>query len=480
MKKNTRVLIALIIAFVMFSSPAFAITEQESRGTYDYLMVENVAGIVSNYYRFDTTREYLMNAAFYEKLIHPDGDIEDMISAIMSSLDKHSSYMTKEEYEYMIAHTISGEFAGIGVSINRISGRIVVISPIIDSPADAAGILPNDIIAYVNGENVLESTVEYVQAKVTGEIGTSVNIGILRGTEILYFDIVRAKINETTVRTKILDSNIGYIMVTNFNKNTAEEAKIALEEFDEKGIEKLIVDVRNNPGGELTAAVNFCDLFIPKGVVAHIKYKDSSNNEIFYSQLKEKKYELVVLINGGSASASELFSGSVKDTYSGTIIGETTYGKGTVQTIMPFNPTGGALRITIAEYLTAGGRSINNVGVTPDYSIENKFEYRDTSELVDMKVTLELKSGDENEAVLALEQRLVFLGYMEDVADEVYDEKTVDAVKTFQAHRNLGAIGEANVETLMNLNNIDYDNIKFSVDCQLDTAVKYLATGVIN
>lgn len=479
MKKITKSLVAIILAALMLCPASFAMTEQEAKGSYEYMVLDNVANVIDKYYKFDVTKERVMNAAFKEKLMHPDGDLEDMISTMMSSLDKNSSYLTKDEYAYMMQHTISGEFAGIGVSINRISGRIVVISPMVGSPAEAAGILPNDVIAYVNGEDVLDATVEYVQSVVTGPVGTTVNIGILRGTEIKYFDITRAKISETTVIPEILDENIGYMRVTNFNQNTPDEAEKALAEFDEKGINKLIVDVRNNPGGELSAAVRFCGLFVPKGVVAHIRYKESINNEIYYSELEDKKYDLVVLVNDGSASASELFSGSIQDTYAGMLIGVTTYGKGTVQTIFPYSPTGGALRLTIAEYLTAGGRSVNEVGVTPDYTIENKTEFRDTSGFSELDVTGELKAGDENENVLALEQRLVFLGYMEDTADEVYDETTEDAVETYQVYRNLSSTGVADINTLMNINNVDYEKIEFDVDCQLDAAINYLTKGTI-
>ena len=211
--------------------------------------------------------------------------------------------------------------------------------------------------------------------------------------------------------------------------------------------------------------------------MASVHYLDEEETEYFYSDLENPKYKLAVLINGESASASELFAAAVKDTEAGVLIGETTYGKGTMQSIIPFQYTGGALRLTVAEYLSAHGNKVNNVGVIPDQTVENKTETYDVSYFEDIDVTSESKINDDSQNVLALEQRLDFLGYNVGTVDTVFDEKTQKGLSTFQVYRNLPVTGTLNTETALDLNSIDYENLRFEVDLQYETAKNYLKTG---
>ena len=478
--RKKKILCAVLACIMIFSlhTAVVAGMTQEEYGEYQYQVLEHAANIISAYYKFGTKTSYLLTAAFYEKLTNPDADIEDMIAKMMSTLDPNSTYLTNDEYQQMINHTIVGEFGGIGVSIMERSGRIIVVDTIEGSPARKAGILPNDVIASVDGVNVLGKSPEYLQTYASGAVGTPVTIGILRGDQELSFDLIRDVIKDTCVFATI-DEGVGYLRVGRFNQTTTPDTKRALAAFDVLGVDKIIIDIRDNPGGELNSVVDFCNLFIPKGVVASTHYLDESADEVFYSNLEETKYKIAVLVNSSSASAAELFAAAVKDTESGVVIGETTYGKGTMQAILSFPDTGGALRLTIAEYYSAGGNRVNNVGVIPDQTVLNKAETKDVSYFSDLDVTVESKLYDDSQNVLALEQRLDFLGYLTCTPDSIFDEKTENALKTYQIYRNLPSTGTLNMETALDLNSLDYGSFKFEVDKQYETAKNYLKTGVI-
>lgn len=474
---------ALLLAFMLFAIPAQALAEEDGSsaqtrfyGQYQFSVLSVAAKIIENGYRFGVTSGDLLSGAFYEKLVNPGADIEDMLGVMMASLDAHSSYLNAEEYKYWIDHTISGTFAGIGVSVVQAGDRVVVITPLAGSPAEEAGIKANDVIVSVNGEGMIGKSVQYLQSVIAGEEGTFVNIGIQRGDRLLSFDIKRAVVRDSTVTWSVKDG-VGIIRVTGFNPTTAEDAKKALADFDGQGIKDIIIDERNNPGGELLSVVDFCNLFIPKGPVASMKFKNSQNDETYYSTLEKPKYRLAVLINGASASAAELFAAAVKDTKAGAVIGENSYGKGTMQTLIPFEYTGGALRLTVAEYYSAHGNKVNGVGVRPDYTVHDGAVYKDVSYLKPIELTKESRIYDESDNVLAYEQRLELLGYFEGKPDRFFDEETKKALESYQTFRKLPVTGTANLETSLDLNSVDFENMPFSNEAQMNTALQYLKTG---
>ena len=238
------------------------------------------------------------------------------------------------------------------------------------SPAESAGMKSADIIVSVDGEPIKGLFTDEVVDLITGEEGTKVKIGVKRSgkTTPIYFNIPREEIKINPVSHKILKGDIGYINISQFNDNTYEKLLPVLKEFDNKNISNIIIDLRDNPGGLLDEVVKVSKKFIPKGPIVHIKYRDKIE-ETHYSKLPKAKYKLAVLVNENSASASEIFAGAVQDTKVGTIIGVTTYGKGTVQQILPL-PNGDGMKLTIAEYLTPKKRSINGKGVVPDIEVE--------------------------------------------------------------------------------------------------------------
>ncbi len=406
--------------------------------------------------------------------------IEGAVKGIFDTLDKNSSYYDPEEYEEFFGH-ISGDFSGIGVYIVEEDGYVTVLSPIQGTPADKAGLLAGDKIVSVDGVDIKGYTTEEAANIIKGETGTQVKIGILREGEkdILYFDITRDVIKINPVSYEILEDDIGYIRISQFNSHTLENIETALAEMDSKNIEKLVIDLRNNPGGLLDEVVAILNYFIPEGPIVHEK---RNNDQIIThsSSLKETKYELAVLVNEGSASASEIFAGAVQDTEVGTIIGTTTYGKGTVQTIYGMNHFGKSegLKITTAEYFTANMRSINGIGVEPDIVVENTpptFDI-DLADIPNFRMKDKLTLNTVGLDVLAAEQILSILGYEVTEPDGVLDEITFEAIKKFQLDKGLWSYGTLDYTTQETLDEALSSYIAESIqDLQLQKAIEVLS-----
>lgn len=299
------------------------------------------------------------------------------IKGMVKTLDPHSSFLTPEDYKYMQVDT-EGKFEGLGIEISIKNDILTVISPIEGTPAYRAGIKPGDKIIKVNGEPTKDMTLIDAVKKMRGPKGTSVILSIIRGDPGVLKDItiVREVINITSVRYKVFNE-IGYIRISNFQKTTTSELDHALEEVKKDKILGLILDLRNNPGGLLEQSIEVVDRFIaPEKLVVSIKgrlSKGASNNQekSFYSDYPDSSLNIpmVVLVNIGSASASEIVAGALQDYSRAVIMGTQTFGKGSVQTILPLSD-GSGLRLTTAKYYSPKGKSIQEKGITPDIIVE--------------------------------------------------------------------------------------------------------------
>lgn len=377
--------------------------------------------------------------------VDTDKLIEEAIKGMFNSLDQHSSYYNPQEFSDLFEN-VSGDFSGIGVYITEEDGFVTVVTPIQGSPADNAGLKAGDKIATVDGEYIEGYTTDQAGKIIKGEPGTTVRIGIIREghSKLLYFDIVRETIKINPVSYEIKEDNIGYIKITQFNSHTLDNMKNTLKELDKQNITKLVIDLRNNPGGYLQEVIDVLEYFIPKGPIVHIKYGEGEL-ETYTSPLDEVKYDVVVLINEGSASASEIFAGAIQDSKVGTIIGTTSYGKGTVQTIYPiYHQNGvGGIKITVAEYLTPNKRSIDGKGVVPDIVVENTLPELE----IDLEDIPEFRKKNKPELnsvgldVLAAEQILTIIGYEINEPDGVMDQITFDAIKKFQESQGMFSYG---------------------------------------
>ncbi|MBI4402048.1 MAG: S41 family peptidase [Nitrospirae bacterium] len=300
--------------------------------------------------------------------------VQGAIRGMLSTLDPHSAYMTPEMYKEIQVET-KGEFGGVGIQIGIKENRLAVIAPIEGTPAQRAGIRAGDFITKVNDESTKDLTLMDAVQRMRGPKGTKVSVTIEReGTpEPLVFTLVRDIIKIESVRSKVIESNIAYIRLTQFQESTAKDLSRVLKQFREQKLQSTILDLRNNPGGLLTSAVDVSELFLGPGkLIVYIKGREGRKDE-YVSRSKEQPddYPMIVLVNEGSASASEIVAGAMQDWGRAVVIGTTTFGKGSVQTILPL-ADGSGLRLTTAKYYTPKGRSIQSTGITPDIVVKPK------------------------------------------------------------------------------------------------------------
>lgn len=307
-------------------------------------------------------------------------DIEDGIyKGIMQSLnDPYSVYYNEKEFKQLNEHT-SGEFGGIGVQVSASSGDLIeVIAPIKGTPGEKAGILPGDKIVKIEGETYFAKDLDKAVSIMRGEPGTNVNITIQRGEgsdlETIDLEITRAIIEVDSVYTKLLYDNIGYLQITGFQERTDEEFKKSLEDLKSQGAKKLILDLRNNPGGLLNVTMNIANVLMDNKVVINVKNKKGDEQVLKTSSGGSDDIPMVVLINKGSASASEVLSGALQDNQRAIIIGETSFGKGVIQNVYPLDNNGlnEGLKITTAQFFTPNNNKIHEVGITPDFQVPIK------------------------------------------------------------------------------------------------------------
>ena len=305
--------------------------------------------------------------------------IQNAIQGMVHSLDPHSAFLNAEDYKELQVDT-QGEFTGIGIQITLKDDLVTVISPIEGTPADRAGVQAGDKIVRVNGEAIKD--LQEAVKKMRGPIGTKVTVTVLRKGEIepLEFSLTREKIPIKSVKFSFLKPGYAFIRITNFSINTAQELKEALKtlESGKEPIKGLVLDLRNNPGGLLDQAVEISDYFLSKGNIVSIKGRDTRNNRVYnaHSNGEDRYYPMVVLINGGSASASEIVAGAFQDNQRALILGTTSFGKGSVQSVETLRD-GNGLKLTIARYYTPSGRSIQAQGIEPDILVERQSETPD-------------------------------------------------------------------------------------------------------
>jgi len=301
--------------------------------------------------------------------------IDSAINGVLQSLDPYSAYMSPELFKEMQTDT-SGQFGGLGIEIGMESGVVKVISPIDDTPASKAGIKAGDYIVRIGKEQVQGKSLMEAVKLMRGPVGSSINLTIRRKNvkKPLEFKIARKIIEVQSVASEVIskDKNLGYIRLKSFNDNSDKQFLKALKKFEKnKNIKGYVLDLRNNPGGLLTKAINITDFFLDDGEIVSTKGRNVSETRKFFARDGDEVNgkPLVVLINNGSASAAEIFAGALKDHKRAIILGENSYGKGSVQSIIPLQ-NGGGIRLTISKYYLRSGKSISEVGVTPDILIE--------------------------------------------------------------------------------------------------------------
>jgi len=325
------------------------------------------------YKKIDIFGEVLekINKEYVDEVDQSKG-MDAAINGLLQSLDPYSAYMTPESFESMQTET-SGEFGGLGIEVGMEAGVVKVISPIDNTPASKAGLKAGDYIVKINGTQVQGKTLMEAVDLMRGPVGSSIEITVRRRSikKALIFNITREIIEVQSVKSELIDNNIGYIRLSSFNNNSSQQIKKKIENLNKnKNLKGYILDLRNNPGGLLSQAIRISDFFLENGEIVSTKSRQVSENRKWFAKKGDitNGKPLIILINYGSASASEIVAGALKDHKRAIILGENSYGKGSVQSIIPLKNRG-AIRLTIAKYYLPSGKSISKVGVTPDIEI---------------------------------------------------------------------------------------------------------------
>ena len=315
-----------------------------------------------------------INKEYVEEVDQSD-TMDAAINGVLQSLDPYSSYMSPKNLEEMQTET-KGEFGGLGIEVGMEAGVVKVISPLDNSPAEREGVKAGDYIVKINDTQVQGKTLNEAVELMRGPVGSTLEITVRRVglRKSLVFNITREIIQVASVKSEVLDEKIGYIRLTSFNENSDDQIKKKIKEFKKnKKIEGYILDLRNNPGGLLGQAIKISDFFLDDGEIVSTKGRKKNENQKWFAREGDiiNGKALIVLINKGSASASEIVAGALKDHKRAVLVGEKIYGKGSVQSIIPLKNRG-AIRLTISKYYLPSGKSISEVGVTPDITVEEE------------------------------------------------------------------------------------------------------------
>ena len=344
--------------------------------------LDQINGLIKNYY-------------LYADEIDEDTLIDGIYSGYASALgDPYTEYYDKDETQALL-ETTSGEFSGIGatMSMSVDSGEITIVNVYKDSPADEAGLQEGDFLCQVDDKETAGEDLDTVVSWIKGEQGTDVTLYVLRDGEEIETTATRDIIEIQTVEYEMKDGQIGYIAVSEFDDVTYDQFKTALDDLEAQGMQGLVIDLRGNPGGNLSTVTDMLKLLLPEGTIVSTKDKYGNTDEITCDGSNEFTKPLAVLVNQYSASASEIFSGAVQDYGVGQIVGMTTYGKGVVQQLMDLGD-GTYLKVTVAEYYTPNGRSINGVGVEPDVEVEYEYDPENPEADNQLEKALEVVQGE--------------------------------------------------------------------------------------
>ena len=376
MKKKFKIISLTIVLFI-FSKITFAAND---KNIYDKIdLFGEVLDKINKEYVDEVNQSDVMDAA---------------INGVLQSLDPYSAYMSLETFKQMETET-SGKFGGLGIEVGMEFGVVKVITPMDGSPAEREGVKAGDYIVKINEIQVQGKTLTEAVGLMRGPVGSKLKITIRRKgvKKALVFEITREIIEVKSIKSKIIDDSIGYIRLTAFNENSSKQIKNKINKFKKNKINKYVLDLRNNPGGLLSQAVKISDFFLDNGEIVSTKSRKSSENRKYFAKKGDiiNGETLIVLINYGSASASEIVAGALKDHKRAIVIGENSYGKGSVQSIIPLKNKG-AIRLTISKYYLPSGKSISGTGITPDIEVaESSDEFRigtETDNQLDFAITL--------------------------------------------------------------------------------------------
>jgi carboxyl-terminal processing protease len=447
---------ALVVAALVFPAPT-----AKAAGS-DFSLLELCLQLIQGYYpgEFDLSKMVESAAKGFVRAIG----------------DPYSDYLTQSEYESLMSG-LSGGFGGLGIYIDEAAdGYIVIVSPIAGTPAEEAGLRPGDKIAEVDGEDFRFITVNEASSRLRGDPGTKVTLGILRAgaSGMLTFEITRAWIEIDPVEYEMSGSDVGLIRLTSFNELTTQRLDQAIQALKGQGARGIVLDLRNNGGGLLDQAFSVADRFLRPGQVVLNVIQKSGDPEVRTSSGQGYvDLPLVVLVNEGTASASEIVAGAIKDNDMGTLVGTTTYGKGSIQNVW-FFAAGGGLKLTTARFATPAGVLIEGEGIQPHETVEEPWDQVFLPYLDWYRPIRHMRVGLD---VLSLEEVLNYLALSAEPVDGVYGMTSVNAVKAFQKAKGLYVTGVVDDETAAALNQAARDK-QGGNDPQLERGIELIAAAI--
>ncbi|MBR2453330.1 MAG: S41 family peptidase [Clostridia bacterium] len=460
MKKIAKNFTAICLSCMLVLSCVPISAQEEKTPTYAEI-IESTAQNISVFGRYDSLFEDDLYVKVLEELIGDDHALyEKAMRTMVESVDENSAYYTKEEAKALM-EDLGEEIVGIGVNILSDNGNLIVSSPIPDSPAERAGIKSGDII--IGADNIDLRDVEFETAVnyIRGQEGTTVKIKVLRSgfSDPIVFSVVRETVVAPATDLEILEEEgkkVAKISIYSFTENVAKEFEEIMKEVDEKGIKNIVIDLRNNGGGYLDQAVLIADMFLEDGqMITTEDHKMDVLDKVYVATGKKTDYNIAVLTNGMSASASEVLTAALKENGAARVIGEKTYGKGTVQSLRALSD-GAMIKFTVAYYLTPLGSNIHKMGIMPDVQVKNSSKPVDMSKYDFFKLNKVYKVGDKGEEVRQAKEMLELLGLFVGEINDVYDENLKIAVNNFQQAKKLFPYGVLDITTQMNL----YDTVR--------------------
>lgn len=467
------VAVAMIItsfSFVMFIPSMFgmegSVVYAASNDDLDQEMenLKQYIEYIKENYKDDVTYDQLVNGAF---------------AGVADSLgDPYSVYYGASGEGENFVESVSGEFSGIGLSVEEYNGQCRVVSPIPGTPGEKSGIKSGDIITKIDGVDITSKTLDEAVAMMRGEEGTKVTLTIDRSGQAFTFHLIREKIKNVSVNYKMLEGKIGYIQLTSFDNDSNVEFRLAKTALINKGATSLILDLRNNPGGLVNTALDIANQLMPKGPITHFAQKGEIVETYSADGNSQLNLPMVLLVNEGSASASEILAGALQDSKTATLVGTTTFGKGVAQQVTKF-ADGASMKLSMYYFLTPSKKKIDHIGIIPDYTVQSSVNANE-KELTEqymrfapMSEKVKPKAGDMGLNVYGAQQRLSMIGYTVNVTGTM-DDAAVAAVKKFQKENGLWAGGILDYTTMSTLEKAVANYItgaKAGVDLQLEKAI---------
>lgn len=482
MSKWKRRLTALLTAAALTLTAALPVFAKEytdeEKELYAYYLNE-VVDLLDEEYKFELPKDQIYKVLL-DRLMQENPELlEELIGLAVNQLDEHSMYFKRDELKSFM-ETTAGTYVGIGVTVERRSGYVTISAVTPDSPAQKAGILVDDKIASIDGVDAKSFDVATAREHIRGEAGTAVRLGIVRGDEYLEFEMLREEVDASPVEYNISEDKIGYLSIAQFNDLAVIGVSNALAAFGEQDVTDIVVDLRDNPGGTLQSVLEILAMFVPDGMtLVKVDFKDDRKDSVITSNAKfrEPKYNLAVLINGGTASAAEVFTGAILDNKLGVVVGETSYGKATIQEFMGLISFGdmnlGDIKLTVGEYQTPSGEYIHHRGIGPNVKVKNSSTPIDLTGMEPFEYRAQYKKGDTGKGILAIKQRLAALNYPVGELDEEFDEELEVAVTSFQRNVGLYPYGVMDITTQTYLEN-GIKGYRRENDDQLDMAIYML------